>query len=386
MIHFPPAWSTWRVALAHDWLTGMRGGERVLELLCDGFPDAPVHTLIHKPETISARINRHPIHTSPLQSIPRIDQIYRYFLPFHPWAISRFQPKPADLLISTSHCVAKGMPRPDGARHLCYCFTPMRYAWTFYREYFGDNPVKAALLKPVLRRLRRWDYEHAQGVDRFVAISRHIQKRISDFYGRDSDVVYPPVDTDRCTPGPAGYEGFDLIVSALVPYKRVDLAVDAYTQHGYPLVVVGAGTALPTLQARAGANVRFLGWQSDEEILTLYRSCRMLIFPGEEDFGIVPVEAQACGKPVVAYGVGGATETVLDGETGIHFDTQTPAALLDAVERCAQQDWDAAHIRRHAESFSIQAFIDGLNQSIQACLDQPATDTMPEMLRQEETP
>lgn len=368
MINYPQTWQEMRVALTHDWLTGMRGGERVLELLCDGFPEAPVYTLIHNPDSVSDRINRHRIVSSALQRIPGIEKRYRYFLPLHPWAISRFQPQPADVLISTSHCVAKGLPRPPGARHLCYCFTPMRYAWTFYEEYFGHNPVKKALLQPVLARLRRWDQENSAHVDRFVAISQHVRKRIETFYGRDADVVYPPVDTERCVPGEPGHDGFDLIVSALVPYKRVDLAVDAYTASGHPLIIVGTGSEYRTLQSRAGANIQFLGWKSDDEILALYQRCRMLVFPGEEDFGIVPVEAQACGKPVVAFGRGGALETVVDGETGIHFAEQTPACLQEAVDRCATRSWDPQPIRQHAGQFSQQHFINGLQNSIQACL------------------
>lgn len=368
MIDYPQTWQDIRVALTHDWLTGMRGGERVLELLCDGFPQAPIYTLLHNPDSVSNRINCHRVETSVLQRIPGIEKRYRYLLPFHPWAISKFRPMPVDLVISTSHCVAKGLPPPPGARHLCYCFTPMRYAWTFYEEYFGRNPVKKALLKPVLARLRRWDYEKSAQVDRFVAISQHIRKRIQSFYNRDADVVYPPVDTVRCQPGDPGHDGFDLIVSALVPYKRVDLAVDAYTASGYPLIVVGTGTEYRALRGRAGSNIQFLGWQSDDEILALYQRCRMLIFPGEEDFGIVPVEAQACGKPVVAFARGGALETVVDGQTGVHFEEQSTACLQDAVARCASTDWEVQTIRQHAEQFSEQNFIDGLQASVQACL------------------
>lgn len=356
------------MALSHDWLTGMRGGERVLEILCQGFPQADIYTLLHKTDAVSNLINTHTIHTSPLQHIPRIERSYRYFLPFHPWAVSRLRPAPADLLISTSHCVAKGLPRPPGARHLCYCFTPMRYAWTFYEEYFGRNPIKKMALEPILKALRKWDHDRSSQVDRFVAISRHVQKRIQRYYGRDADVVYPPVNTERCRPGEPGHDDFDLIVSALVPYKRIDLAVQAYNRLKRKLIIVGTGTEFEKLKTIAGANITFTGWKNDADILSLYQRCRLLIFPGEEDFGIVPVEAQACGKPVVAFGRGGAMETVVHGETGLHFPESNAHSLEHAVSRALAVKWDASHIRKNAERFSHARFIDGLNQSVRKCL------------------
>lgn len=361
----PPSFRSLKVVLCHDWLTGMRGGERVLELLCEAFPDAPIYTLIHNPKAVSDTINRHPIHTSWLQAIPGIGRYYRNFLPFFPSAIGRFRVPEADLIISTSHCVAKGLkPRP-GMPHLCYCFTPMRYAWLFLDEYLGGNPLKKALARPVLAWLRRWDFRASRRVTRFVGISSHVQARIAMFYRREADIVYPPVDLARWTPDfkPAG--DFDLIASALVPYKKIDLAVSAYTCSGRTLKIVGTGTEYAALKAVAGPNIEFLGWQSDADLLELYRRCRLLVFPGEEDFGIVPLEAQACGRPVVAFGRGGALETVKDGVSGVFFDQQTPQSLQAAVERCAARTWNPAAIRAHAETFSIQSFIDGLAISIE---------------------
>ena len=370
-ITFPSDWSSMKVVLAHDWLTGMRGGERVLELLARGFPRAPIYTLIHKPTAISDTINAHPIHTSWLQGVPGIMNYYRYFLPLFPFTAERFRLPEADVLISTSHCVAKGVrPRP-GTRHLCYCFTPMRYAWTFYGEYFGQQPLKKALLGPALAGLRRWDRNASARVHRFVAISRHVQQRIRAFYDRDADVVYPPVATDYYTPGPDGHDGFDLIVSALVPYKRIDLAIRAYTRLGYPLTVAGTGTETESLRRMAGPNIRFLGRISDEEIRALYRRCRLLVFPGEEDFGIVPLEAQSCGKPVVAYRAGGVCETVVDQKTGIFFDRQNENSLLEAVETCAAQNWSVPHIRANAQRFSEANFIAGLHEAIHRCRTTP---------------
>lgn len=368
-MRFPENWNNLKVALSHDWLTGMRGGEKCLDLLCQGFPDAPLHALIHKPSAVSATINAHPVRTSFLQHVPGIFSTYRYFLPAFPLAERLFPPVSADLIISTSHCVAKALRAAPGTRHLCYCFTPMRYAWTFHDEYLGAGSLKQRLARPVLGVLREWDRRVAQRVTRFVAISEHVRQRIEKFYGREADVVYPPVDVDFYTPAPpAAARSFDLIVSALVPYKRVDLAVRAYAKLGFPLKVVGAGTETDALRAVAGPRTEFLGWRSNEDIRDLYRACRLLVFPGEEDFGIVPLEAQACGRPVVAYGRGGALETILDGRTGVFFSQQTESALLAAVERAAALPWSEAVIRRHAEQFSHQAYIDGLDKSIRACL------------------
>lgn len=368
-VTFPATWQQMDVALAHDWLTGMRGGERVLEWLCRGFPRAPISTLIHNPAAVSATINAHPIRTSFLQGVPGIYRRYRWFLPVHPLAVAALPTPDSDVLISTSHCVAKGLRVRPGAKHLCYCFTPMRYAWLFHDEYLGRNPLKRALAAPVLAALRRWDRANSARVDRFVTLSQHVRERIQLFYGRDADVVYPPVDVDFFTPGATeAHGGYDLIVSALVPYKRLDLAIRVYTQLGWPLKIAGTGTDYDVLKKIAGPNIEFLGWQSDEQLRELYRGCRMLVFPGEEDFGIVPLEAQACGRPVVAFARGGALETIVAGETGIFFAEQTEAALLTALQTAAAQNWSRAAIRRQAERFAPQQFINGLAASLEKCL------------------
>ncbi len=363
---FPDSWKQLRIILCHDWLTGMRGGERVLEILCEGFPQAPIFTLIHNRTVISDTINRHTIHTSWLQTVPGIEKRYRFFLPFFPSAIEQFKVPPADLIISTSHCVAKGLRAHTP--HLSYCFTPMRYAWLFHDEYLKGNPVKRLLARPVLAWLRRWDRCSAGRVTRFVGISHYIAARINRFYGREADVLHPPVDLDRWTPDYQPTGDFDLIASALVPYKKIDLAVTVYNRSGRRLKIVGTGTEFESLKAMARPNIEFLGRQTDEELLELYRRCRMFIFPGEEDFGIAPLEAQACGRPVVAFGRGGALETVKAGVSGLFFDQQTPEALTAAIEACANKNWDSGQIRTHAESFSIQAFINGLDVLIQKTL------------------
>lgn len=373
----PPELKNLNVILAHDWLTGMRGGERVLEYLCEMFPQSPIYTLFYNPAAVSDIINRHPVKTSWLRNIPGILKYYRNFLPLFPSAMESLRAGgPVDIVISTSHCVAKGLIAPAGARHLCYCFTPMRYAWVFYDEYFGHSRLKKMVLGPILRRLKEWDTKSATRIDCFATLSNHVQKRIRDFYGRDADVVYPPVDLSFWTPfgGAAGGHpenscgDYDLVVSALVPYKRIDLAVRAYARLGYPLKIVGTGPEAGKLQALAGKNIVFLGRVSDDRLLELYRHCRALIFPGEEDFGLAPVEAMACGKPVVAYARGGVLETVVKDLAGVFFKEQDEEALLEAVRECAARKFDPALIRKNSERFSKQNFIDGLSASIEKCL------------------
>ena len=359
-----------RVCLGHDWLTGMRGGERVLENFCRAFPEAPIAAVVGDGALVSAEIASHPLVLSPLARVPGAIRHYRAALPVLPLAAAATRiPRETGLLLTTSHCVAKNFRKPDGARHVCVCFSPMRYAWLFYEEYFGRNPLKAAVVKPMLAALRRWDAATAAGVDRFVAISRHVANRIRDFYGRDAAVAYPPVDLARCTPGARPGEGeFDLVVSALVPYKRIDLAVRVYTRNRWPLKVVGAGGCLDALRREAGPTVEFLGRLPDPDVVALYRSCRLLVFPGEEDYGIVPLEAQACGRPVVAFGRGGARETVEDGVSGLFFAEQTEDALEDAVARAAAARWNPAAIRRNAERFGPAQFLDAVSAEIRAAL------------------
>lgn len=365
---FPESWSRLDVTLAHDWLTGMRGGERVLEVLCEGFPRAPIVSLLNVQNAVSDTIARHPIRTSWVQHIPGIARNYRYFLPVFPAAVHSLGVQGGDLLLSTSHCVAKAVRARPGTPHLCYCFTPMRYAWLFQREYLGGPSIRRLAAAPLLAALRHWDRRTSRRVTRFVGISRHVQERIQRFYGRPSDLVYPPVDTAFFTPASIPREDFDLIVSALVPYKRVDLAIEAYRHLNRRLKVVGIGGDLARLRASASGNVEFLGRQTDAAIRDLYRRARLLIFPGEEDFGIVPVEAQACGCPVIAYRCGGATETVIDGLSGLFFDRQDAAALAEAITMGADAAWQPEAIRAHAETFSTDRFIAGLSQSILNCL------------------
>ncbi len=304
-----------RVALVHDWLTGMRGGEKCLEVLCRAFPQATLYTLLHRLGSTSPPIESMAIRTSPLQQIPGVFHNYRHLLPLMPLAARAWKPKNVDLVVSLSHCVAKAVRVPPGIPHVCYCFTPMRYAWQGREALpgkLGGSADPAALAGGLLDCLRTWDRATATRVTHFVAISQTIRERIAACYGRDSLVISPPVDTEFYCPaaGSQPREDYYLVVSALVPYKRIDQAVAACAHLGRRLVVIGAGPERGRLEKTAGASVRFLGWQPDQVIRDHYRRCRALLFPGEEDFGIVPVEALACGSPVLALGRGGAVETV----------------------------------------------------------------------------
>lgn len=357
-----------RVAIVHDWLTGMRGGERCLEVFCDLFPAADIFTLVHRPGAVSPAIERHRIRTSFVQDLPAATRRYRAYLPLFPFAVERFDLSGYDRVISISHCVAKGAVPPPGADHLCYCLTPVRYAWDMAEAYFGGMPAPARWgVEAVLAGLRRWDARTASRVTRFVAISRHVADRVARHYDRAASVLYPPVDCARFAP-PArdrAPEDFDLVVSALVPYKRVDLAVAAATRLSRRLLVVGTGPEETRLRRLAGPTVSFLGWRGDAEIADLYARCRAFLFPGEEDFGITPLEAMASGRPVVAFGRGGALETVVgldapSGEppTGIFFAEQTVeglAAALALFDRRAA-DFDPAACRRRAERFDLPRF------------------------------
>jgi glycosyltransferase involved in cell wall biosynthesis len=365
-----------KVALVHDWLTGMRGGERCLEVFCEIFPAADLFTLVHQRGTVSRTIERVTIRTSWLQYLPRATTYYRYLLPLFPLAIRQFRLAGYDLVLSSSHAVAKGVRRDGSPLHICYCFTPMRYIWDQSQAYFPRDqfsPVSWRLLQTLLRYLRAWDVKTARGVDEFVAISNNIAAKIRAYYNRTAYVIPPPVDcgffTPSRSPRPQG-GSFYLMVSALVPYKRVDIAVEAFNRLQMPLIIIGVGPERAKLERRASSSISFLGWQPDEVVREHYRRCAALIFPGEEDFGIVPLEAQACGRPVIAFGRGGALETIIplnpvmtetiagDSPTGLFFYEPTVEALADAVSLFRQQA-SAFHpeaMRRHALGFDRPVF------------------------------
>lgn len=347
-----------RVALVHDWLNGMRGGEKILEVLAELFPDASLYTLLYEPDKISPVINRLRVHTSFIRNLPFAKRYYRYYLPLFPCAIERFNLNGYDLVISTSHCVAKGI-RTD-ALHICYCLTPMRYVWDFGKEYFNSARF---FIKPVLEYLKHWDRGTGSRPDFYFSISQNVADRIKRYYNKESTIIYPPVDANFFTPQDID-GGYYLIVSALVPYKRIDIAVSAFNRLGLPLVIIGAGTEYNRLRKKAGPNIRFLGWQADEVVRAHLAGCKALIFPGIEDFGITILEAQSCGRPVIAYKAGGALETIdPDIPTGVFFTEQTPEALIKAVRE--QHVFDKQRIRENVLKYDRGLFKERLRNEIQ---------------------
>ena len=350
------------VAIVHDWLTGMRGGEKVLEAICGLYPDATLFTLLRAHGSVSPAIERHPIRTSFVQYFPNVRRWYRHYLPIYPGAVELFDLDRYDLVISSSHCAVKSVITRGDATHVCYCHSPMRYAWDQFDAYFGPDqvgPAASRALRPVMAGLARWDAATAGRVNRFVANSQYVAGRIRRYYNRGSTVVYPPVDTDfyRPDPGQAGAGTGALVVSALVPYKKIAIAIEAARLTNIPLRIVGQGPEEARLRAQAaGSPVEFLGWRADEEIRDLYRAAAVVLLPGTEDFGIVPVEAQACGTPVVAFDDGGARETVVDGVTGALVGESSPAAFAEAIDRVRTRPPDRADVRANAERFSIAAF------------------------------
>ena len=352
-----------RVAIVHDWLNQIGGAEGVLEALVEMFPEAPIYTSIYWPEAMPAAYRQWDMRTTWMDRLPGIHRHHQPYLLLYPLAFGGLELAGYDLVISNKSAFCLGVRTPPETRHLCYCLTPTRFVWD-YEAYVSREQVGGAarsLIRPFLGRLQEWERAAAHRVDAFVAISKAVQGRIRRLYDRDSSIIYPPVDTGRFFPTPEGeHDEYFLIVSRLVPYKRIDLAVRAFTELGLPLWIGGSGRDRASLEALAGPNIRFLGRVPDEELGRLMARCRAFIFPGLEDFGIAPVQAMAAGRPVIAYAGGGALDYVTDGVTGVFFHEQSPASLSKAVRRFDEMSFDPATIRTHAETFDTSVFKESL--------------------------
>ena len=372
-----------RVALVHDWLTGMRGGEKCLEIFCELFPSADLYTLVYAPETVSPTIRQMKVKSSFINRLPRAKRLYRYYLPLFPSATERFNLGAYDLVLSSSHCVAKGI-LPNHALHIAYVHAPMRYVWDQHDSYFGaDSSWLSRMGMALCRRyLQQWDVRSAGRVDYFIANSKNVAGKIKRLYARDATVIYPPVAVQKFDLHP-DLQPYYLIVSALVPYKKINIAIEAFNRLRLPLKIVGEGPLRTRLQKLARPNIEFLGWLNEHDLATVYRHCQALVFPGEEDFGITPLEAQASGRPVIAYGRGGTLETVLPLETGsmtpatgIFFPQPSAESLVAAIElyQRHRERFEPATIRRHAARFSGERFKAEISDYITARLGERKTE------------
>lgn len=357
-----------RIAIIHDYLNQYGGAERVLERLHELYPEAPVYTSIYDPQSMPDEYRRWDIRTSFMQRLPGVMRHHQVYLPVYPLAFESFDLKQYDVVLSNSSAWSKGVITPPSTLHLSYCLTPMRWVWN-YREYVQRERlgrVARIALPGIMNWLRLWDRTTADNVDHFATISRAVAARVGKYYRRESVIIYPPVDTGAFQISESQDDYF-LVVSRLIPYKRIDIAVEAFNQLGLPLLIIGDGRDRAALEAKAGSNVHFLGKVPDKEVKRYFSRCRALIFPGEEDFGITPVEAQAAGRPVIAYAGGGALDTVQEGITGRLFSPQTPEALAEAVRSFDQSEFDPLEIRNCAEQFDTAAFKATLSRWVQRC-------------------
>lgn len=355
------------IALVHDWLPFMGGAERVLSSFLELYPDAPIYTTIFNKSKIDSPLKEAKVITSYLQKDNREIKNHRWLFPFMMTAIENFNLNEYDIVLSDSSCIAKGVITPPSTMHICYCHSPMRYAWEFSHEYsekmVGKTGLKSRLLRYFLTGVRLWDNVTADRVDYFIANSENVARRIRKHYRRDATVIYPPV---RCNLFQISDidEDYFLIVGRLQEYKRIDIAIEAFNSLGLPLVIIGDGPDRKRLEAMSRNNIKFLGRRSDEDIKKYYSRCKAFIFPGEEDFGITPLEAMASGRPVIAYGKGGALETVVDKITGVFFWNQNCEDLVKAIEISNKIKYDKQEIRRHAELFDESIFKEKINEFV----------------------
>lgn len=353
-----------KVAIVHDWLTIYGGAESIIRILHEMFPDAPIYTTVYDKKNMPEDFREMDIRPSFLQHYPLAKKWYTRYLSFMPRAFESFDMSEYDLVISSNTCCSKGVITGANTLHICYCNTPMRYGWDFYQEYIRPKgKLEKFMISCMMKNIRIWDRLSADRVDSFIANSHNVARRIKKHYRRDSAVIYPPVRTHLFEEG-EGTKDYYLAVSRLVPYKRIDLLVEAFAENGLPLKIIGDGSEFKELKKKATPNIQFLGRLDDKMVLKYMQGCKAFLFPGEEDFGITPIEAQACGRPVIAYGRGGALETVEDGKTGLFFPEQTKEAVLEAVARFETMEFDSKYIVAHAEKFSEARFREELKTFI----------------------
>jgi glycosyltransferase involved in cell wall biosynthesis len=366
-----------KIAIVHDYLNQMGGAEFVVKVLREIYPEAPIYTSVYVPSAVCPSFRTADIRTSFMQRLPGLAKHGRKYLPLYPYAVEQFDLSEYDVVLSSSSAFAKGVVTPPHTCHICYCYTPMRFAWN-YHMYIEQEPFSRlirACLPYVIHRLRRWDVITANRVDHFIAISEEIRQRIRKYYRRESEIIHPPVDTGKFKVSEAD-GGYFLVISRLMPYKRIDIVIQAFNELGLRLRIVGNGRDKKRLQDMSGPTIEFLGRLSDDEMQRCLGECRALIFPGFEDFGLVPVEAMACGKPVIAFGAAGALETVLEDKTGSLFFEQTPEAVMDVVRRFDPSRFDPYKLRRHAEQFDTSVFKERIASFVRERFDEHRTSTM----------
>lgn len=355
-----------RIAIVHDYFTQLGGAEKVAEEMFQMFPRASLFSTVAFRDQMPPGLRKTKVNTSWMQHLPRIRSYYRLYFLLYPFAVSRLNLSDYDLVISSSSGYVKGVAASRDAMHICYCHTPMRWAWNFdgYSQREAMSPTMRVALQAMTSLLRQWDIGASRQPDHFIANSKVVADRIQSAYGRTAEVIHPPIDVNHFRPSDE-VDDYYMVLSRMVSYKRLDLAVEACTRLGRNLIVVGGGPHRNSLESSAGPTVRFVGRLPDAEVVRLASRCRALLFPGEEDFGMAPLEVAAAGRPTIAFRAGGATETILDGSTGLFFNEQTPESLMDAIERFERFDWSPVEIRKHAEGFSVPVFRQRLSRFLE---------------------